>query len=78
MAVEELRQRSYQKQLPMSYDLFGTVSLNLGKDFIRNDMHRTFQDQRHFFSESMMHIFHCPKNVPKTIIKKRFLIVLKK
>ena len=25
-----------------------------------------------FFSESMMHFSHCPKNVPKTIVKKRF------
>ena len=25
-----------------------------------------------FFSESMMHFSHCPKNVPKTILKKRF------
>jgi hypothetical protein len=25
-----------------------------------------------FFSESMMHFSHCPKNVLKTILKKRF------
>ena len=25
-----------------------------------------------FFSESMMHFSNCPKNVPKTILKKRF------
>ena len=25
-----------------------------------------------FFSESIMHFSHCPKNVPKTILEKRF------
>ena len=25
-----------------------------------------------FLSESMMHFFHCPNNVPKTMLKKRF------
>ena len=29
-------------------------------------------DKGCFFSESMIHSFHCPKNVPKTILKKRF------
>jgi hypothetical protein len=27
------------------------------------------------FSESMIHFSHCPKNVPKTILKKNFEIV---
>ena len=29
-----------------------------------------------FFSESTMHFSHCPKNVPKTILKRYFEIVL--
>ena len=29
-----------------------------------------------FFSESMMHFSHCPKNVPESILKRDFGIVL--
>ena len=38
------------------------ASKNIGKGWTKG----------RFFSESMMHFSHCPKNVPKTILKKRF------
>ena len=64
----------FEKLFTLSWIYFYFNKIGLGEELLVATIFEPtpLPTERSLFSESMMHFSHCPKNVPKTILKKRF------